>query len=70
MKLVSTAKTIQEFKRDLISFIRLRAELQRSLEKTVRTKSLQKMYLHCAFALDSLADDIQFMQFDPKGKVK
>lgn len=62
MKLVSDATTLAGLRDDLIRFIEMRAEQNRSAEQCYRGKAIKKMYLHAASELQSVADDLRFLE--------
>jgi len=61
LKLVSNAVTLEGFREDMIQYLELRAEQNRSMEKCVRSKAACKMYLHAASEIQSIADDLRFL---------
>jgi hypothetical protein len=58
MKLSTNAKTMKALRDDIVSYIELRAELQRAAEKSVLGKNIRRVYLQ------SLADDVRFLEVD------
>jgi hypothetical protein len=61
MKLVSNATTIAEFRADVLQYIELRAEQNRAAERSVTGKNIKKMYIHAASEIQSIADDLRYM---------
>jgi hypothetical protein len=62
MQFISTSKTVKEFREELVHFIQLRAELERSATTTTASKTKKEKHLHSHNILISLADDIRFMK--------
>lgn len=62
MRLISNAITVEELKRDVIQYIELRAEQQRSMERCATGKNVKKLHIHCATLLQCLADDIRLLE--------
>ena len=61
MKIVSDAPTLDALRMDIVRFVELRAELQRSGKNAVSGKKIAAMYEYAATCLQSLAEDLKAM---------
>lgn len=62
MKLHSDAKTLRALQLDIVSYLEMRAEQNRAMEKVVRSFAAKRVYLHAACEIQSIADDVKYMK--------